>query len=66
MGQNRLGKDYKADQILNTVKASDYDALVLSSGVINPDILRINQNALHFITDFFKVGKPIGVICHGP
>jgi protease I len=26
MGQNRLGKDYKVDQVLNTVKASDYDA----------------------------------------
>jgi hypothetical protein len=29
MGQNRLGKDYKVDQVLNTVKASDYDALIL-------------------------------------
>jgi hypothetical protein len=26
MGQNRLG-NYKVDQVLNTVKASDYDAL---------------------------------------
>jgi protease I len=39
MGQNRLGKDYKVDQVLNTVKASDYDALILP-GVINPDILK--------------------------
>jgi protease I len=60
------GKDYKVDQVLNTVKASDYDALVLPGGVINPDILRTNKDASHFITDFFKAGKPVAAICHGP
>jgi protease I len=35
MGQNRLGKkDYKVDQVLNTVKASDYDALILQELLI--------------------------------
>jgi protease I len=66
MGQNRLGKDYKVDQVLNTVKASDYDALILPGGVINPDILRTNKDALQFITDFLKAGKPVAAICHGP
>lgn len=60
------GKDYKVDQLLNNVKASDYDALVLPGGVINPDKLRTNETALHFIKDFFKEGKPVAAICHGP
>jgi protease I len=34
--QKQIGKDYKVDQVLNTVKASDYDALILPGGVINP------------------------------
>ncbi|TDE01690.1 type 1 glutamine amidotransferase domain-containing protein [Flavobacterium sandaracinum] len=60
------GKDYKVDQLVNNVKASDYDALVLPGGVINPDKLRTNEAALHFIKDFFKEGKPVAAICHGP
>ncbi|CAM2955940.1 type 1 glutamine amidotransferase domain-containing protein [Flavobacterium frigoris] len=60
------GKDYKVDQELKNVKAADYDALVLPGGVINPDILRTNDSALHFIKEFFKAGKPVAAICHGP
>ncbi|MFE3849451.1 type 1 glutamine amidotransferase domain-containing protein [Flavobacterium sp. LB3P45] len=60
------GKDYKVDQELKNVKATDYDALVLPGGVINPDKLRTNENALAFIKDFFKAGKPVAAICHGP
>jgi protease I len=52
MGQNRLGKDYKVDQVLNTVKASDYDALILPGGVINPIYYELIK--LKFITDFLK------------
>lgn len=60
------GKDYKVDQELKNVKATDYDALVLPGGVINPDKLRTDENALAFIKDFFKAGKPVAAICHGP
>ena len=60
------GKDYKVDKELKNVKATDYDALVLPGGVINPDKLRTNENALAFIKDFFKAGKPVAAICHGP
>jgi protease I len=60
------GKDYKVDQELKNVKATDYDALVLPGGVINPDKLRTNEDALAFIKDFFKAGKPVAAICHGP
>ncbi|KQC33469.1 glutamine amidotransferase [Nonlabens sp. YIK11] len=59
-------KSYKVDKQLNEVSASDYDALMLPGGVINPDSLRTNEDALSFIKDFFKQKKPVSAICHGP
>jgi len=60
------GKEYKVDRELKNANASDYDALVLPGGVINPDKLRTDEDALSFIKEFFKVGKPVASICHGP
>jgi protease I len=60
------GKDYKVDRELKNSNANDYDALVLPGGVINPDKLRTNEDALSFIKEFFKAGKPVASICHGP
>lgn len=57
--------DYQVDQAVTEVSAKDYDALVLPGGVINPDKLRIDENALDFVRDFFKQGKPVASICHG-
>ncbi|MNY38638.1 General stress protein 18 [compost metagenome] len=51
---------------LDEASASDYDALVLPGGVINPDKLRTNKSALSFVQDFFKQHKPVAAICHGP
>ena len=47
-------------------RASEYDALVLPGGVANPDRLRTDPAAVHFVRDFFQHDKPVGVICHGP
>ncbi|AZQ59628.1 type 1 glutamine amidotransferase [Maribacter sp. MJ134] len=57
---------YKVDKTLNDVKAEDYNALVLPGGVINPDKLRRNDEALLFVRDFFKMKKPVAAICHAP
>lgn len=57
---------YKVDKTLNDVKAEDYNALVLPGGVINPDKLRRNDDALLFVRDFFKMKKPVAAICHAP
>lgn len=46
-------------------KADEYDALILPGGVINPDKLRTNEDAIEFIRTFFKAGKPVSAICHG-
>lgn len=60
------GKEYTVDKNLNEANASDYDALVLPGGVINPDQLRTNDKALHFVQEFFQQKKPVAAICHGP
>jgi protease I len=47
-------------------RTDEYDALVLPGGVINPDKLRMNEDAISFVREFFKQGKPVSAICHGP
>ena len=57
---------YDVDKTLDQVSHSDYNALVLPGGVINPDQLRRNEKAVSFVKDFFKAHKPVGAICHAP
>ena len=54
------------DVPLKNANPNDYHALVVPGGVINPDKLRMDQDAVKFIKAFFESGKPIGAICHGP
>lgn len=44
----------------------DYAALVLPGGVANPDQVRMDDDAVSFAGAFFRAGKPVAVICHGP
>lgn len=60
------GESYRADRTLADARADGYDALVLPGGVMNPDNLRMNADAVSFVRDFFAAGKPVGAICHGP
>jgi protease I len=39
---------------------------VLPGGQINPDLLRINAQALQLIRDFIDSGKVVAAICHAP
>ena len=57
-------KEYSVDHTLDEVNADQYNALVLPGGVINPDKLRRNDDALDFVRDFFKEKKPVAAICH--
>jgi protease I len=45
---------------------SDYDGLLLPGGTVNADRLRMDHDAVRFVGDFVRSGKPVGVICHGP
>jgi protease I len=44
----------------------DYDALVLPGGVANPDLLRMDADAVAFVREFVESGKPVAAICHAP
>jgi protease I len=57
---------YPVDQTLADADADDFDAVVLPGGVANPDQLRTEQDAIEFLQQIFRAGKPVGVICHGP
>ena len=39
---------------------------MLPGGVLNPDQLRMNAEAIAVIRSFAAENKPIGAICHGP
>jgi protease I len=65
---NHLDKSntYPVDKTLDQADPADYDGLVLPGGVANPDRLRMDERAVHFVREIFAAGKPTGVICHGP
>ena len=60
------GDKFTVDKKLSDVKAEDYNGLLLPGGVMNPDALRIDEEAVTFVRDFFKAGKPVAAICHAP
>ncbi|HTI72233.1 MAG TPA: type 1 glutamine amidotransferase domain-containing protein [Candidatus Limnocylindria bacterium] len=60
------GESVTVDVGLDTADPTQYDALLLPGGVMNPDQLRRNARAVQFVSHFVEAGKPIGAICHGP
>ena len=60
------GETFAGDRPVDAVAATDYDALVLPGGQMNPDNLRANARAVQLVRDFHEAGKPIAAICHAP
>jgi protease I len=60
------GKNISVDETVSSASAEDYDALFLPGGVINPDKLRRDKDAVEFVKSFFDSNKPVAAICHGP
>lgn len=60
------GRAVKVDKPLSGAKADDYDAIVLPGGQINPDLLRVNKDALALIKAFYDSGKTVAAVCHAP
>jgi protease I len=60
------GDKFPVDVSLEHADPNDYDALLLPGGVLNPDALRINDEAIAFVRAFFEAHKPVAAICHGP
>jgi protease I len=61
-----LSVTFRVDRLVGEASASNYHALILPSGAVNPDNLRQDGTAVGFVRDFVTGGKPVGVICHGP
>lgn len=60
------GSNVAVDITLGETNPDDYDALLLPGGVMNPDRLRMNPEAVTFVRAFIQANKPIAAICHGP
>lgn len=60
------GENHPVDVWLHDADPSDYDGLYVPGGIINPDLLRMNEQAVAFIKSFFDAGKPVASMCHGP
>src|SRR3954469_25771194 len=60
------GNEIPVDVPLEQANAENFDALLLPGGVMNPDHLRMNPDAVSFVKDFTDAGKPVAAICHGP
>lgn len=54
------------DRTIDAVKTDEYDALVIPGGVINPDLLRADEDAVQLVRDFYEAKKPIAAVCHAP
>lgn len=60
------GDEFPVDVPLAQARAKDFDAILLPGGVLNPDKLRMDENAVLFAQAFLDAGKPVASICHGP
>jgi protease I len=60
------GDRVDADLAINDVKVDDYIALVLPGGQINPDLLRVDESAVHMVREFVAANKIVAAICHAP
>ncbi|HEY2005525.1 MAG TPA: type 1 glutamine amidotransferase domain-containing protein [Solirubrobacteraceae bacterium] len=57
---------FSVDKLVADANQADYDGLILPGGTVNADRLRADGDVVSFVQEYFKAGKPVGVICHGP
>lgn len=60
--QEKLSKTLK----LSEVKADDFDAIFYPGGHGPLWDLTTDQNSINLIQNFWKQGKPVAAVCHGP
>jgi protease I len=66
MNHYEKGGKVKVDAPISRVKPEDFDAVLLPGGVVNADMLRMDEDARRIVKAIEKDKKPIAVICHGP
>ncbi|MXO72631.1 type 1 glutamine amidotransferase domain-containing protein [Alteraurantiacibacter buctensis] len=64
--QKDWGRAVKVDMALSDADEADFDALLLPGGQMNPDILRMDDEAVDLVGAFYDAGKPVAAICHAP
>ena len=57
---------FPVDKQISDASPDDYEGVILPGGTVNADKLRIEDDVISFLQEFFRAGKPVGVICHGP
>ena len=60
------GATVDADLAIADVEIEAYSALVLPGGQINPDLLRVNEDAVRVVRNFVAANKIVAAICHAP
>lgn len=60
------GPEAEADLTIAQVRVANFDALVLPGGQMNPDSLRLDDQAIMLVRDFVAAGKTVAAICHAP
>lgn len=63
---NDWGRDAEADLRIEDADATQYDALVIPGGQINPDLLRVEPAVIALVKAFAHQGKAIAAVCHAP
>jgi protease I len=66
LNHDQPGDWFPVDVQLDDADPTDYDALLLPGGALNPDTLRGLPAARVFVTAFDAEEKPIAIICHAP
>jgi protease I len=60
----KRGHNFTLNASFDSVKAEDYDALVIPGGRA-PEYLRMDDKVLAIVRHFAQTDKPIAAICHG-
>ncbi len=64
--RDNWGDEFQVDVPLDQARAEDFGAILQPGGVMSPDTLRMDADAVNFFRDFRVQRKPMAVICHGP
>ena len=59
------GHNFGINKDFDGVDTADYDGLFITGGRA-PEYIRLNPRVIEIVQEFFRDGKPVAAICHGP
>jgi len=60
------GDRFDVDLAVDQARPEEFDALMIPGGLLNPDALRADENAVEFTRHCLREGKPVSTSCYGP